>query len=240
MALDLYMMHLGFKYYGNARVRGCARGAPRAASPTPPRPQCEYPLDHFVTYMGVLGLSTIPLSTVNKLSIEARPQSKRQGASGSLQFFLLLVPLIQLIVCVASPLPTWPRGPSSRSADLAPAAASCLAAATPSASVRSRPLACPLRTARAPRPLCSHGPAAEPSSVTNDKATTQCEVDLYHFSYWYCLIALVLIAIFLWIIILIAVGLCLGSTWLVGYLPESLRNVRQTAEAHRREMHRDK
>lgn len=90
----------------------------------------------------------------------------------------------------------------------------------------------------AARPLLTRAPAAEPSSVTADKATTQCEVDLYNFTYWYCLIALVLIALFIWIVILLAVGLCLGSSWLLKYLPESLLNVRQTAEAHRRELFR--
>lgn len=75
--------------------------------------------------------------------------------------------------------------------------------------------------------------------MTDDLATTRCESDLYHFSYWYCLVGLIVLAVMLWIVILMAVGLCLGSKWLFEYLPDNIKNVRQKAEEHRRQMYRD-
>lgn len=62
--------------------------------------------------MGVLGLLTIALSAANKVSIEVLPEAERKFSTGSLQYLLVAVPVIQLIMCArARAVPAL--GPSS-------------------------------------------------------------------------------------------------------------------------------
>lgn len=67
----------------------------------------------------------------------------------------------------------------------------------------------------------------------DNTAQTQCEPDLYYFTYYYCLFIMIALAVLLWLVVMACVGMCLGTRFCLDLLPDGIRNVRQNVEAQK-------